>query len=118
MGNPIRVLLVDGFAVFREAFAFMLAREPDLAVAGAVGTIDAALTLLRGIDVAIIELDLPDGDSAELIRAIHSSEPAARILILTRDDDRAAPAPAVEAGATAALHKSCTLDEVIGAVRR
>ena len=67
----IRVLLVDDHTAFRQP----LAREPDISVVGQAGTLAAARRLLEGIDVAIVDLDLPDGNGLELVREVRAPNP-------------------------------------------
>ena len=118
MSDIIRVLLVDDHAAFREPLAFMLAREPDIVVVGQAGTVAGARPLLDGIDLAIFDLDLPDGTGVDLVRALRARNATAPIMILTASGGQISLAPAVEAGATALLHKSATLEAIIDAIRR
>jgi DNA-binding NarL/FixJ family response regulator len=74
--------------------------------------------MLRDIDVAVIDLGLPDGDGSDLIRELRQANPRAHALVLTASLDRAQTAHAIESGASAALDKTAHLDEVVDAVRR
>lgn len=118
MSGSIRVLLVDDHAAFREPLAFMLDRVADLAVVGQAGTVAEALRLLDGVDVAVFDLDLPDGSGVELVRALRMRDERAQIMILTASGGAMSLAPAVEAGATAILHKSASLEQIIDVIRR
>lgn len=112
----IRVL-VDDHASFRQPLAFMLQREPDITVAGQAGTL-AEAQRLRDIDVAVIDLVLPDGDGVVLIEELRRVNPRAAVLVLTASTDRRHLARAVEAGAVGLLHKSVEVAEIIAAIRR
>ena len=114
----IRVLLVDDHATFREPLAFMLEREPDITVVGQAGTLAEARGLLQGVDVAIVDLGLPDGNGMELIRELRAANPRGLVLVLTVSTARQEKARAVEAGAAGVLHKSARIAAVIDAVRR
>ncbi len=57
----IRVLLVDDHTSFRQPLAFMMDREADLSVVGQAGSLAEARRQVRDIDVAVVDLDLPDG---------------------------------------------------------
>ncbi len=114
----IRVLLVEDHTAIRQPMAFMLDREPDLAVVGQAATLAEARGLLEGVDLAILDLDLPDGSGLSLIPALHRVNPNAVALVLTASSNRVTTARAVEAGAAGVIHKSQGLDEVISAVRR
>ena len=116
----IRVLLVDDHASFRQPLAFMLEREPDITVVGQTGTLAEARGLLHGvdIDIAVIDLALPDGNGMQLIKELHGASPQSQALVLT---GRGAPvefARAVEAGAAGVLQKSVGISDIIDAVRR
>jgi DNA-binding NarL/FixJ family response regulator len=66
----------------------------------------------------LIDLDLPDGDGAELIGELRTVNPHAMTLVLNASDDRRVHAQAVEAGAAGVLHKPTRIKEIIEAVRR
>jgi DNA-binding NarL/FixJ family response regulator len=114
----IRVVLVDDHASFREPLAFMMGREPDIAVAGQAGTLAEARGLLQGVDVAVIDLALPDGNGLELVRELRAANPHGTMLVLTASTSRQDMARAVAAGAAGVLHKSAGIAEIMSAVRR
>lgn len=114
----IRLLLVDDHASFRQSLALLLDGEPDLTVMAQAGRLAAAQAAGVGFDVAIVDLDLPDGNGLTLIEELHVTAPAVRSLILTGSVSRIDLARAVEAGAAGVLHKSVGVDEIVAAVRR
>ena len=78
--SPIRVLLVEDHLSFRQSLTFLLGREPDLAVVGEAGSVAGArraLADLADVDVALVDLALPDGDGADLIRELRGADPRA-----------------------------------------
>ena len=118
--TPIRVLLVEDHAVFRQALAFALEREQDLVVVGQAGTVAEARALLPGrpVDVAVVDFDLPDGTGVEVIRALHVAHRGAEAVLLTGSASRLQLAMAIEGGAIGVLPKSALLEEIVAAVRR
>jgi DNA-binding NarL/FixJ family response regulator len=118
----IRVLLVDDHATTREPLAFMLEQEPDLTVVAQAGSVNEGRRELwetgASVDVAVVDLGLPDGSGEELIPVLRAAYPRAAALVLTYFSDRERLARAVEAGASGVLHKSASVEEVIEAVRR
>jgi DNA-binding NarL/FixJ family response regulator len=114
----IRVLIVDDHALFRESLAFLLQREPDITVIGQAGTLAEARGLLAGVDVALLDLDLPDGNGRALIRGLHALNPHGTALVLTASTARPEVARAVEAGAAGVLQKSASPAALLSAVRR
>jgi RNA polymerase sigma factor (sigma-70 family) len=114
----IRVLLVDDHATFRQPLTFMLEREPDITVVGQAGSLREARTMLQGVDVALLDLDLPDGNGIDLIADLRAANPKGRVLVLTGTGRGRDQARAVEAGAAGVMYKSARIAEVIDTVRR
>lgn len=119
--DSTRILLVEDHASFRQALAFMFEREKEFVVTGQAGTLAEAHAFLRkardGLDVAVVDLGLPDGDGFELIGEL-SSRPDVMTLVLSASLEPARFAEAVEAGAAGVLHKSAAIGEIVDAVRR
>jgi DNA-binding NarL/FixJ family response regulator len=113
-----RVLLADDHATFREPLAFMFDREPDFEVVAHAGSLAEARRVLEGADLAVVDLDLPDGDGSALIGELRAANPSGMVLVLTASAERGAHARAVEAGAAGVLHKSVRIKDVVGATRR
>jgi PAS domain S-box-containing protein len=113
-----RILLVEDHAAVREAIAAMFEREPDFRVVGQASSLAEARGLLHGVDVAVLDIGLPDGDGTELIEELSQASPHAEALVLSATLDRAQAARAIERGAAGTLDKTAHLDEVVDAVRR
>ncbi len=115
----MRVLLVEDHAVFRELFASAFDLQPDFEVVAQAGTLAEARTLLNTkVDVAVVDLNLPDGEGTQIIAQLRRENPHALVLVLTASLDPILYARAVEAGAAGVLHKSASVEEVMDAVRR
>jgi two-component system, NarL family, response regulator DevR len=113
-----RVLLVVHHNAFREALAMRLDREDDLEVAWQAGSMtDTRDIHLDGVDVAVVDPLLPDGDGLELIREVSVANPNALALVLSHKLDPALYQKALGAGAVEVLATNAALEEVIGAVR-
>jgi DNA-binding NarL/FixJ family response regulator len=115
-------LLVEDHVSFRQALAFMFEREPEFEVIGQVGSVGEVRELpdglLRDVEVAVVDLALPDGDGLELIEDLSSNEPQIMTLVLSASLESGRFARAIEAGAGGVLHKSTPIKDIIGAVRR
>jgi DNA-binding NarL/FixJ family response regulator len=82
--RTIRLLLVEDHAAFREALAFLLGREPDIEVVAQAGSLAEAREALDGaLDVAVVDLGLPDGDGGELIGELRRTNPGAAVIVLS-----------------------------------
>ncbi len=100
----------------------MFEREPGFEVVGEAGSIAEVRELpgesLREVEVAVVDLALPDGDGLELIEDFSSREPQIMALVLSASLEAGRFARAVEAGAAGVLHKSTPIREIVEAVRQ
>ena len=87
-------------------------------VVAQAGSLAEARRMLQDIDVAIIDLDLPDGSGVDLVGELRAANPNRMALVLTASVVRLQFARAVEAGAAGVMNKSAGIKEVIDAVRR
>src|ERR687893_51753 len=114
-----RILVVVHHNAFREALAMRLNQEEDLEVAWQAGSItDTRDVHLNGVDVALVDPLLPDGDGMELIREVSVANPNALALVLSNKLDQALYHQASGAGAIEVLATNTGIGEVIDAVRR
>jgi two-component system, NarL family, response regulator DevR len=119
------ILLVDDNAQFREDFARalerVLAAESLDVVFVEAGSLAEARARLRegGLDAALIDVRLPDGDGLDLVREINDGA-AVRIptLVLTAYLDPTVAARAMDAGAQGAHSKAVTVPETAEAINR
>ena len=122
MNREIRIMVVDDHDTFRDPLAFMLEREPDLTVVARPRSLSEAREDLQstehGVDVAIVDLNLPDGSGTDLIRELRNSLPRATALVLSATTDQKHLASAIEAGAAGVMHKSAPMSDLVEAVRR
>ena len=115
----VRVLLVEDHAAVREAIASTFQREEGFEEVAQAGSLEEAREkMLDEIDVAVIDLGLPDGYGGDLIRDLREANPQAQALVLSASLERSEIARAVEAGAAGVLSKTAHLDEVVKAVKR
>jgi DNA-binding NarL/FixJ family response regulator len=98
-----RVLLIENHALFRQSLALLLNWELGLESidAGSLAEGHRILGAAKGMaDLAIIDLDLPDGDGSELIERLHQTEPDVPIVAFTADRNPARHARTLEVGRT------------------
>jgi DNA-binding NarL/FixJ family response regulator len=113
----IRVLLIDDNERFREAFARLLDVQPGLKVVARAGSLEEARRSLEGIDVALLDLHLPDGDGRELIGQLREASPGARVLIMSATVEEVRPQEFPEAGADGIIDKIAAPDEIAARIR-
>jgi DNA-binding NarL/FixJ family response regulator len=117
-GTPVRVLLVDDQALFREALATLLEVRAEMEVVGEAGDGAAALeqaALLRP-DVVLMDLHMPVLDGIAATRRLKVERPEVRVLALTTFDDDEDVFAALRAGAVGYLLKDVSSDRLVEAV--
>jgi DNA-binding NarL/FixJ family response regulator len=117
---PISVFLLDDHEIVRRGIGQLLETEDDMTVIGEAGTAAQALARIPALrpDVAILDVNLPDGDGISVCRDIRSSvEPPPACLMLTSYSDDEALFGAIMAGAAGYLLKQVTGFDLVGAVR-
>ncbi len=116
-----RALLVEDHALFREGLALLLRWRMGLESVEAESLDEGRQILsdLTGmVDLAIISVDLSDGDGCELIEQLHESKPDIPILALTADRSLNRRAQSLEAGADDVLTKKAPVEQIIDAAKR
>ena len=110
-----QVMIVEDHVAVRQATAFFLDREPEFEVVAQAGTLAEARRLFtQAIEVAIVDLALPDGNGIEFVKYLREFNPEATVLVMTAS---ATPEIALEAGASATLHKSADMPEIVETLR-
>jgi DNA-binding NarL/FixJ family response regulator len=119
--EEVRILLVEDHATLREALASTFKGEVGFEVVGQAGSLVEARRMLgeeQSVEMAVLDLGLPDGYGADLIKDLRETNPHAQALVLSASLDRAEIARAVERGAAGVINKMAHLDEVVDSVRR
>ena len=104
-------MLVEDHAAFRGALAFLLDNEPDMEVAAEAGSLAEARDALWGgplegnLDVAVLDIGLPDGDGRDLIGELLLRDADVSVLVLSASVEAAGLEEALRAGADAVLEK-------------
>lgn len=113
------VMIVDDHEIVRRGIADVVAAAEGLdVVAEAASVADAVRRgeLLKP-EVALVDLQLPDGTGIDVIRSLAASSPDTRCIVLTSFDDDDAVAAAVEEGARAYVLKTVRGGEIVDVVR-
>ena len=113
-----RILIVEDHHVFSDALELLLGerlREERVGRAEfrRAATVAGGLGLVQEdgpFDVAIVDLMLPDGDGADVVRKIKASSPETRVAVLSSALDLSG---SLEAGADEVIGKERPLVEII-----
>jgi len=116
-----RVFLLEDHSWFRRALAQLLELQEDLEVVGEAGSLGEAregISEARGkIDLAIVDLLLPDGIGTDVIRDLRAAMPEVPVMVLTvaRGPDLYAWVRSM--GANEMISKDASVEEILAVVR-
>ncbi|WP_341254039.1 response regulator transcription factor, partial [Euzebya pacifica] len=103
----LRIVLVEDHTSLRQALAAVIGMQEDLVVAAEIAEGDDPLIdALPPADVVVVDLDLPGGDGIDVIARVRATADAPACVVLTGLTDDRELGRAIEAGASAVLHKS------------
>src|SRR3712207_5900169 len=115
-----RLLLVDDNSLFREAFALLIEWNMGLDSVQAESAAEARRILGDSHDevgLAIIDIDLPNGDGIELIEELRETETDVPVLALATGQGPQ-HIRALQAGAEEVLTVEEPIEELVATVRR
>lgn len=115
----VRVLLAGPHPVLRAGVRELLARTPDLQLAGEASAAAPVPALVAELwpDVVLIDLEEPEGGALGAIRAVASAHPATPVLALATRRDEDAMIAAVRAGARGYALKDVAEAELVAQIR-
>jgi signal transduction histidine kinase len=116
--RPIRVLVVDDNAGFRESLLSLL-ETGNLQVVGEAGSGVEALNLVRslGPDVVLMDVRMPTMDGIEATRLLKADFPNLGVVALSGHEDQEIIRGMLVAGASGYVLKDSDGDEILNAVR-
>lgn len=118
MSDAVSVFLVDDHQLFLSGVRAEL--PDDLPVAGAASHVDAAIEMIRERepDVVLVDVHMPAGGGARVIREVLQTHPAVRFLALSVSDAPEDVIAVIRAGARGYVTKTIAPDELAEAIRR
>ncbi len=120
MPDPIRVFLLDDHELVRRGVRDLLEGEDDLVVVGEAGTAEEAVGRIPATspNVAVLDVQLPDGDGVEVCREVRSKHPEIACIMLTSFSDDEAVYAAIMAGAAGFVLKQVRGNDLVDGIRR
>jgi DNA-binding NarL/FixJ family response regulator len=119
--QPVRVFLVDDHALFRAGVRTELEPNTDaVRVVGEAGTVAEAVTGIQRAqpDVVLLDVHMPDGGGAEVLRQVRPKLPTVVFLALSVSDAAEDVIAVIRAGARGYVTKTISSQELVKAVRR
>ena len=119
--GPWRVVLVDDHGIFRAGVRHELEQASDKVEI--VGEGEDVATSVKAIlatvpDVVLLDVHLPGGGGAEVIKKVHATQPKVRFLALSVSDAAEDVIGVIRAGARGYVTKSISTDDLIDSIGR
>ncbi len=116
----VRVFLLDDHEIVRRGVRDLLEADPEIEVVGEASTAAQAVDRLAVStpDVAVLDVQLPDGSGVEVCRDARSARPELKCLMLTSFADDEAMLDSIMAGASGYVLKQVRGADIVDAVRR
>ena len=116
----MRVLIVEDHDLFRQVLAVVLRQHTKLTESVQVESLTEARRVWSGlngeIDLAIVDLDIADGDGTELIKELRAAQPDLPVLAFVVGHSAELRARALWAGADQVLSTAAPGEKIIHAV--
>jgi CheY-like chemotaxis protein len=109
------ILVADDDALVRRALTLALERAGHVVLTAENGLEGARLTREEAIDLAVVDIHMPEMDGLELLVQLRATAPALPVIVMSGGDqtrDLALLEDVKLLGATAALAKPFSLDEL------
>lgn len=116
----IRVLSVDDHPLFRDGIGAIIKCQSDMSLVGSASNGKEGIEAFRALkpDVTLMDLKLPDLSGIDVMIAIRSELPAARIVMLTTFERDVEIQRALKAGARGYLLKSMPPKQMLETIRQ
>ena len=120
MSNKIRVFSVDDHPLLREGIGALVNNQSDMMLVAEASTGAEAIQLFKEHmpDVTLMDLRLPDMSGIDILIAIRSEFPEARVIMLTTFEGDVEIHRALQAGARGYLLKNMPPSQLLDVIRQ
>lgn len=117
--KKISLLIADDHSVVRMGLVAILNLENDLLVCGEAENGEEAARLAQKLspDVVVMDLMMPGMSGAEATAKVLSASPGSKVMILTTFGTSEELVDALDAGATSAITKNISNEDLVAAIR-
>jgi DNA-binding NarL/FixJ family response regulator len=117
--SAIRLILADDHELFRDGFAVMLNKQPEMELLATAENGKELLGLIESLqpEVVVTDIKMPKMDGIAVMHELKHKFPHIGVIALTNYDEDSLIVEMLEAGARGYLLKSANKEEIITAVK-
>jgi two-component system, NarL family, nitrate/nitrite response regulator NarL len=117
--QPIRLIIADDHAIFRDGLRRLLATQPDFQVIGEASDGKEAISLAQSMkpDVLLLDLAMPRVPGMEVLRELSRQETPVRTILLTAAIQPFAVTSALQLGARGIVLKASPPEMLLKSIR-
>ena len=117
--KPIRLIIADDHAIFRDGLRRLLATQPDFQVIGEASDGKEAISLAQSMkpDVLLLDLAMPRVPGMEVLRELSRQETPVRTILLTAAIQPFAVTSALQLGARGIVLKASPPEMLLKSIR-
>jgi DNA-binding NarL/FixJ family response regulator len=115
-----KLIVVDDHPIVRRGLQQLIDTQPDLVLVGSAATSTEALDLVgqENPDLAIIDVNLSNGNGIELVKQLNAHHANLSVLMISMYDETLYAERALAAGAKGYIMKQASDEQMLQAIRR
>ena len=118
--QPIRILVADDHAIFRDGLRRLLEADDDVTIIGEASNGNECIKLLGKLkpDILLLDLRMPDKDGLAVLEEVNFDSLPTRVIVLTAAEDDRDVIRAMRLGARGVVLKQSATDLLVKSIYR
>src|SRR6202042_411656 len=117
---PVRILVADDHAIFRDGLRRLLEGSDDVSIVGEASNGNECIKMLAKLkpDILLLDLRMPEKDGLGVLEEINFDSMATRVIVLTAAEDDRDVVRAMRLGARGVVLKQSASDLLLKSIRK
>lgn len=118
--NTINILIADDHQLIIDGLKSLLKNQDGINVSAEANNGREALRMLSflPVDVILMDIDMPVMNGIETLKEVKNQYPDVKVIIISMHNEAGMIRSLIDLGANGYMLKSCTQDELLGAIRK